>query len=132
MCIFRQIGGAGRSPPLKDPHGPADIFGMDPYGLSVPLLAHAAGVSLATAHRWKRQHRIPDPAARLVALLVHGELSVIGPAWRGFRLDAERIWTPYGFGVIPTEISSIPWRFAQIRALESALEVPRQLPLWRR
>lgn len=104
---------------------------MDPYGLPALLLARAADVSLATAQRWKRQSRIPPQAARLVALYLRGDLGAISPAWRGFTLRADQLWTPYGFGVAPTEISAIAYRFAQISELQRELELPAQLPLWR-
>lgn len=104
---------------------------MDPYGLPVLLLASAAGVSLATAQRWKRLSRIPPQAARLVTLAIGGELGVLSPAWRGFTLRDDRLWTPYGFGVAPNEISALGYRFAQIRALERELEEPAQWGLFR-
>lgn len=103
---------------------------MDPHGLPAWLLASAAGVSLATAQRWKRHRRIPPQAARLVTLAIGGELGVLSPTWRGFTLRDGRLWTPYGFGVFPNEISALGYRFAQIRALEHALAQPAQLPLW--
>jgi hypothetical protein len=103
---------------------------MDPYGLHAQLLAHVAGVSLATAHRWKRLHRIPEPAARLVALWLRGELGAIAPAWQGFTLRRGVLWTPYGFSVSPGEISALAYRFAQLRALESELAEPHQRTLF--
>jgi hypothetical protein len=103
---------------------------MDPHGLPAWLLAGAAGVSLATAQRWKRFGRIPPLPARLVALAIGGELGVLSPAWRGFTLRDGRLWTPYGFGVTPNEISALAYRFAQLRALERERAEPHQRPLF--
>lgn len=103
----------------------------DPYGLPAVSLAQAAGVSLDTARRWKRQHRIPPQAARLVALWLRGDLGAIDPAWRGFTVRSDGLWTPYGFCVRPGEISGIPYRFAQLAALELECKQPRQWELFR-
>lgn len=103
---------------------------MDPYGLPVAMLIAAAGVSADTARRWKRHRRIPPLAARLVQWWAHGDLGALDRAWTGFTLRAGQLWTPYQFSVGPGDISAIPYRFAQIRALERELRTPAQWDLF--
>lgn len=103
---------------------------MDPYGLPLELLIRAAGVSPDTARRWKRNGRIPALAARLVQLWCEGDLGALDRAWSGFTLRRGQLWTPYQFAVSPGEISAIPYRFAQLSALERALRTPAQWDLF--
>lgn len=104
---------------------------MDPYGLPVSLLVAACGVSPDTARRWKRRGRMPPLAARLAELAIDGELGRLARPWQGFILRAGQLWTPYGFALAPGELSALPYRFAQIRALERQLGEPRQGELFR-
>lgn len=99
---------------------------MDPYGLPASLLAEACGVSPDTARRWKRQGRIPPLPSRLADLAISGQLGTLGPSWSGFIFGKKEIWTPHGFSVSPGEICAIPYRRAQIRALERELAEPHQ------
>lgn len=103
---------------------------MDPYGLPVLALAEAAGVSVDTARRWKREGRIPRSAARWVELFLAGELGRLAHPWRGFILRGDQLWTPYGFFLRPGEIAAFPYRFAQIRALEIERATPFQRSLF--
>lgn len=103
---------------------------MDPHGLPVCALVEACGVSLATAQRWKRLRQIPPLAARLVALYLNGDLGQLAPQWSGFVIRKSRMWTPHGFFVRPGEICALPYRFAQIRALELELLTPMQRSLF--
>lgn len=102
---------------------------MDPYGLPVSLLVAACGVSPDTARRWKRLGRIPPLADRLIELAIAGELGTLAPAWSGFILRPDALWTPYGFAVRPGEISSLAYRFAQLAELQHALAHPEQWDL---
>lgn len=104
---------------------------MDPYGLQAWQLAQACGVSIDTARRWKRLERIPPVPNRLVQWWLRGDLGAIAPAWSGFTLRANELWTPYGFAVRPGEISALAYRAALISELQRALAEPRQLALWR-
>lgn len=102
---------------------------MDPYGLPVSLLVAACDVSLDTARRWKRLGRIPPAPSRLVQWWLRGDLGAIAPAWTGFTLRANELWTPYGFAVRPGEISALAYRGAQIAELQHSLAHPEQWDL---
>lgn len=102
------------------------------HGLSPDFIAQVASVSLHTARRWLRAGRVPPAARALLELARHGDLGPLAPAWRGFKVDGDRLWTPHGFSVRPGEICAIPYRFAQLRALECELAQPRQWELFLR
>lgn len=104
---------------------------MDPHGLPAWRLAEACQVSLDTARRWKRQGRLPPPADRLADLVIGGELGALADPWRGFVLRQKIIWTPEGFSVTPGQVCAIPYRLAQIAALQQQLAEPQQWPLFR-
>lgn len=96
------------------------------HGVRPEFIAQVARVSLHTARRWKRRGRVPPGSRALLELAIDGELGRLARAWSGFRLHGDRLWTPHGFSVRPGEICAMPYRFAQIRALERALAEPSQ------
>jgi transcriptional regulator with XRE-family HTH domain len=101
------------------------------HGLTPAAIAELTHVSIYTARRWKRGARLPPTARALLELVRGGELGSLARPWRGFRVHGGELWTPHGFSVRPGEIASIPYRFAQIRALERELEEPAQWGLFR-
>lgn len=100
------------------------------YGLPPRLIAELARVSLDTARRWKRAGCVPPWGRALIELGRDGELGLIAPAWRGFALKADRLWTPHGFAVRPGELAAIPYRAALLAALERELAEPQQRSLF--
>lgn len=104
---------------------------MDPYGRPLAVLVEACNVSPDTVRRWKRLGRIPPVPARLLELVLEGELGALSAPWAGFKLSGKNIFTPDGFSVAPGEICAIPYRAAQIRALELELATPQQRELFR-
>lgn len=56
-------------------------------GVPAERLAELTGVDERTARRWKATGRIPEPARRLLAILVTGSLGLIDPAWNGWTLS---------------------------------------------
>lgn len=101
------------------------------YGLSAEFIAQVARVSLHTARRWKQRGRVPSPARALLELRSFGDLGVVDSAWRGFVLRQGHLWTPHGFSVRPGELSALPYRFAQLAALEHERTEPHQWRLFR-
>lgn len=101
------------------------------HGLTPATIAELARVSVFTARRWQRGARLPPTARALLELAIAGELGGLARPWKGFRVHGDRLWTPHGFAVRPGEISALPYRFAQIRALERELEEPAQWGLFR-
>jgi hypothetical protein len=99
------------------------------YGMPASVIVTTCAVSMHTARRWKRTGRCPAPAARLLELVIRGELGVLNPAWLGFKLIRDHLVTPAGFEVAPGEISSLPYKVALIRALELELSIPTQRKL---
>lgn len=65
-------------------------------GVPAEVIAAVARVSLSTARRYKRSGRLSATARALLELLVHGELGALAPAWRGFILRGNQLWTPQG------------------------------------
>lgn len=109
---------------------------MDVFGISALALAEAAGVSLRTATRWKREG-VPRSMRRAVAIGVHGDLGTLYPAWMGWKVWRDALWSPEGDAFTVAQVRAIPYRYEQLRALQ--LEVARlraelstrsQLPLF--
>ena len=87
-------------------------------GYSAETIAGIAGVHITSARRWKRAGA-PEHIHKLLRLLLQGDLAVISPAWRGWRIERDRLHSiddAYTFS--PGEILSLPFRLSQIAALE--------------
>jgi DNA-binding transcriptional regulator YiaG len=66
-------------------------------GLSIPAAAKVLHVSERTLHNWESGAvRIPYAAFKLLRLLRGGELP--GPAWKGWRLTQDTLYSPEGHG----------------------------------
>lgn len=90
----------------------------DLYGISSALIALATGVHQDTARRYKRTGKMPRAIAELLTLRLEGELELLDPAWRGFRLVRGELWTPANWPIAPGEILALPFRYQQIAARE--------------
>src|SRR5262245_5185868 len=86
-------------------------------------LRDVAGVHRTTVKRWRQAQRLPKPMSLLVRIAHHGELELVHPAWKGFRLDARTgaLWTPEDWPCAPGDLLAIKYRAAQVRALEREL-----------
>lgn len=109
---------------------------MDLYGISPRWIADAAGVSLRTATRWKARG-VPRSMERAIALVVHGDLGELAPAWAGWKLWDGRLWSPEGSSFSAGEVRAIPYRAEQLRAMQreiaalaAELSTRSQLPLF--
>lgn len=100
------------------------------YGLPAWLLAEVTGTHKDTARRWKRAGLVPRHFADLVQLRIHGDLGVLSPAWKGFRLRNDHIWTPEDQPVKFGELRAIPYNRELIRELQHQLEQPQQRNLF--
>jgi hypothetical protein len=101
------------------------------HGLSASTISDLCHVSLPTARRWKRRRQVPASHARLLELLIFGQLGALCSAWSGWRMREGKLITPEGWSVSPGEVRAIPYRLAQVSELERALRQPQQwaLPL---
>ncbi|HWK75383.1 MAG TPA: hypothetical protein VNQ81_13985 [Povalibacter sp.] len=100
------------------------------YGLSALLLADITGVHIETAKRWKRAGQLPAAHRAIVQLKTVGDLGMLNPHWRGYRLYADRIWTPEGAWVSPGDIRAIPYTRELVKELKRQLAEPQQWNLF--
>jgi hypothetical protein len=101
------------------------------YGVPAEVIAAVARVSLSTARRYKRSGRLSAAHHALLELVIAGELGAIAPAWRGFLVREDLLWTPHGFALTPGQLCAIPYRLAQLAALERAVAEPQQWALFK-
>lgn len=101
---------------------------MELYGISPLAIAGAAGVSVRTATRWKRDG-IPASMQRAVALSIFGDLGELDTQWLGWKLWRGSLWSPEGTSFQPGEVRAIPYRVAQLQELQHTLSRPAQLSL---
>lgn len=85
--------------------------------LSQRAAADFLGVSVATVRRWDRgQRRVPWAVVRLLRLKRLGDLGALAPAWDGWRLDGDALWSPEGFAYRVGEVGWWGLLVAQARA----------------
>jgi len=65
------------------------------YGTPARVVADWCRVHINAAYQYKRGERVPNPQARRLFLL-HREGRVLGDAWAGWRVHADRIVDPEG------------------------------------
>jgi hypothetical protein len=94
---------------------------MEPYGIPAGELAKVCGVDLSTARRWKRAGRIPGRYHQLLALAQGHDLGALAPAWAGWTLRGETLWTPENQPVRPGDVRAMPYQEQRISALQSQL-----------
>lgn len=107
----------------------ATLGGMDAatlYGYSSARIAERIGVSEVTARRWKRAKKLPAAIARLLRLVLGGELGEISRAWRGWSLREGELVSPEGWTFKAGEILAIPFFRAQLAAYQAEQRLPRQ------
>jgi hypothetical protein len=88
-------------------------------GYGAEQLAALTGVHVSTARRWKRGEPVPAAAARLLAILLTGDLGLISRAWRGWALRAGTLAGPDGMTATPPEVLAIPFVRAQVQAYQA-------------
>lgn len=88
-------------------------------GTSAETLAELTGVHVTTARRWKRGEPVPCAAARLLAILLTGDLGLISRAWRGWRIGQAELVGPDGITATPGEVLAIPFVRAQVSAYQA-------------
>lgn len=96
------------------------------YGVPVSLLAQLTGAHPTTARRWKRAARPPSWLARLVRLVVEGDLGEMSAAWRGWKLVSGELVSPEGWTATPGEVRALPLMHGQIAAYQAQLRLPAQ------
>lgn len=88
--------------------------------LSQRATAEFLGVSVATVRRWDRgQRRVPWIVVRLLRLMRLGDLGALAPAWDGWRLDGDALWSPEGFAYRAGEVGWWGLLVAQARAFRT-------------
>lgn len=92
------------------------------HGIPAEELARLTGAHVTTARRWKRGAPLEPPVARLLRILLTGDLGAISPAWRGWRLVDGKLYGPDLMdGFTPGDVLSIPFTRAQVEAYRSRL-----------
>lgn len=92
-------------------------------------LALLTGMSLRTARRWKATGRMPASFALGLALLRDGDLGVLDPEWRGWRLIKGQLYTPDNWGFRPGELVAVPILYQLRDELQRKLKQPQQYDL---
>lgn len=90
------------------------------YGVSAEQIADLTRVNVRTARRWKADPaHIPAPAAKLLSILLGGELGEIDRAWRGWRLVRGRLVSDRdGMDFGPAEVRAAPFLERALRAAQ--------------
>lgn len=121
------------SEPVKDDPAAAAIRHLGSW--QTEALAHGSaaiaaclGISPTTAREWRRKRHIPPTWRRSVAVLLHGDLGAIDPAWRGWRLSAGRLIAPEAgaYDYTPAELYAARQQPALIALLEGEVEALRR------
>src|SRR5882724_4269198 len=96
------------------------------YGIAAEQICIWTGVDLTTARRWKRSGRIPEPARRLLALMISGDLGVLSGCWRGWSLLRDVLTGPDGITAAPAEVLALPFIRAQVGAYQARIRFSPQ------
>jgi hypothetical protein len=98
---------------------PAEI-----YTMPSELIAERCGVSVALADRWKLgTSRMPYAWA----LVLSGDLSVLGKDWQGWRMKNGALITPDGLAVTPAMLNE-----TQEEAKRQGCSISELIDRWRR
>ncbi len=95
-------------------------------GVTAEQLAEMTGVDLTTARRWKRTAKVPEPARRLLALHITGDLSALSPLWESWTLRNGRLHGPDGFSFEPREILALPFVQRLVSSYQAEQRCERQ------
>lgn len=81
------------------------------YGITAEDIAEWCGVHITTARRWKRGEEPTRSAKILIDLMTTGDMSLIDPAWHGWRIGNGKIIAPDTTSYTPGEVmASNYWR----------------------
>jgi hypothetical protein len=97
------------------------------WGHTAERLAALAGVHLTTARRWKAAGHRPRPwLAKLLRIVLAGELDDISAAWRGWRIAGDELVSPEGWRFTPGEVRAGRLLEARLARLEAERRLPAQ------
>lgn len=96
------------------------------HGVPVGALVAITGAHVTTARRWKRAPRVPAWLARLVRVLIEGELGDVSESWRGWRLVRGELISPEGWTATPGEVRALPLMRQQIALYQVEQRLPAQ------
>jgi Phage protein len=84
---------------------------------SAELLAAITGVDISTARRWKRAGKLPATAARLLSIVVLGDITVLG--FTGWRILRGELISPEGWTYSPGEVMALTLLRQRVAHLEA-------------
>jgi hypothetical protein len=97
------------------------------YGQSITLIKLVTGCGASTAKRWKANPAsIPEPARRLLALTLHGDLGALDARWRGWRIANGQLLSPDGNTFRPGEVQAIPFKEVLLKDYQRRQRLPSQ------
>lgn len=85
-------------------------------GLLLQRLVDLTGRHPSTVRRWIRQNRFPPWVERLEHF--RSDLGQVAPAWSGWSLHRDKIRSPEGLLLTPTDLRAVPVLHGQIRAYQ--------------
>lgn len=79
-----------------------------------------------TARRWKRTGIVPGANGQLIYLKLNGDLGILSPSWRGWRINNNNLWTPEGDNYSSGDIHAIRLLHQLISELQRQLRKEKQ------
>jgi hypothetical protein len=94
--------------------------------LTVGTLCERLGVPAVTARRWLRTGRLPALARLAAAVILGGDLGLIDPAWKGWKLTRGKIVSPENWDYTPGDVMSLTFERARARTYAAKLRYATQ------
>ena len=85
------------------------------YGIPISELRRLCRISLKTAQRWKAGQTVPPETALMI---LRGDLGCFDPAWSGWRIRSDKLYSPEGWEAPMGEVRALPLMRAQIQAYQ--------------
>jgi hypothetical protein len=95
-----------------------------PTGTSAKEIAETCGVPARAARRWIARGSMPRTAWITWRIVRYGDLGVISPQWKNWRVIGDKLYTPENWDFRPGEVLAMPIQEQQIRDLKRQLSQP--------
>jgi len=97
------------------------------YGVPAEQIARLTGVHVTTARRYKRGEPVPEPVARLLSIMLLGDIGALDASWRGWRVIRGELYGPdLANGFRPGDVLSLPFVRLQLKNYQSEERAARR------